>query len=138
MTVHFFAIKAYTVSQMKKSCSVRVDSMARPQGTLRSQVLAKALETFVVPVFTDHYGIISFRALWEVDKDKTHRAELNIWKKRHELEALVESVEFVVGFFATITAMPNQKKQKKRRLENDEDDTTDEEIQNGKGFTPGI
>ena len=125
---------------MKESCSLRVVNMARPQRTIRSNVLKNALKSFVVPVFSRHYCVCAFRALWEVKASDLHLAELNIWYKRAELEEMLFNYEGVIGFFSCITAVLKEKKKgtKRKANETSEDSDNDSNDEGEVKTIPGI
>ena len=76
------------------------------QRTLRNETLKNALRNFVVPIFSNRYFITSFRALWDVDKERDkEKAELNIWEKQQRLNTVLKDVKEVVAFFSCLTAM---------------------------------
>jgi len=61
------------------------------QRTLRNETIKTALKTFIVPCLSNKYYIVAFRALWDVEEESLETANLNIWEKRNQLDAIINT-----------------------------------------------
>ena len=108
---------------MTENCSLRV-KMAVPRRTLRNETLKNSLKNFIVTLVSKYFNVISLRTMWEVTEDDITNAELNIWQKRQEVEAIVKSFDCVRLFFSCITGMESSTlrrklAQRRRRIDTD-------------------
>ena len=99
---------------MNKLCSLRVRVM-KPRRTIRSSTIKSALKNFLVPCIASSYRVFSLRALWEVNAEDNHIAELNIWSKRKQIEVILNHFEDVVAYFSCLTALESAEVRRKLR-----------------------
>ena len=80
-----------------------MEFLKKPRHQLRNKVFKKALKGYIVPAFVKNYEAICVRVLLKNQED-------NIWKKRRELEMILEEDEYIVALFSCITALVNDVK----------------------------
>lgn len=80
--------------------------MLRAKRQLKSNVLKRALNVYIVAPFVRKYNVVSVRSLWN-ENDK-------VWSKRREVENVIRQMDNVVAFFSCITVM--EKGPQKRKL----------------------
>lgn len=100
-----------------------MDNKFKPQRELRSDVLKNALKTYIVSPLCKSYQACAVRALWNEET-----SALDIWKQRKTLENKLFSMEKVVAFVSSFTAIESKSGKKKRKsTENLESDESNEE-----------
>jgi len=118
--------------------------------TLRNDTVKSALRNFIVPCVSNKCHVIAFRALWDLTEDSKQKAELNIWRKRNQLDSILKDIQEIVVFISCLTAMDSSDLRRKhlshkrrvvddRRIsgsdtDNDYDSYTDNGIIPGRSF----
>ena len=69
-------------------------SQFKGQNSLRSNVLKRALKSYIIPPVLKKYQVIALRALWDDDQPDENR----IWFRRKTMEDVLSRSEHV-GFF---------------------------------------
>jgi len=103
-----------------------------------------------VPCVSNKCHVIAFRALWDLTEDSKQKAELNIWRKRNQLDSILKDIQEIVVFISCLTAMDSSDLRRKhlshkrrvvddRRIsgsdtDNDYDSYTDNGIIPGRSF----